>query len=171
MGARSIGSEPSPDVRHIAAYRQRPDLLDERAATADDRRHLDLELGGKRSLITGGSDGIGWLCRGALTSEGPHVALVGRASRGHRLRSRSLDAPTGRIFALVADGSDDQSVRAMVRRRIRTWVGLTFLVNAAARQAGAGQNGHLPNCPMTPCATHSRQGCWATLVRAQSHRS
>ena len=71
---------------------------------------MDLELGGKRAVITGGSGGLA--VAQALAGEGAHVALVARHRKGLDRAIALLDASRGRTFALVADTSDDQSVRA-----------------------------------------------------------
>ena len=39
---------------------------------------VDLELVGKRAIVTGGSRGIGLAVAKALSAEGAHVALVAR---------------------------------------------------------------------------------------------
>ena len=39
---------------------------------------MDLELVGKRAIVTGGSRGIGLAVAKALAAEGAHVALVAR---------------------------------------------------------------------------------------------
>ena len=41
---------------------------------------MDLELVGKRAIVTGGSRGIGLAIAKALAAEGAHVALVARDS-------------------------------------------------------------------------------------------
>ena len=91
---------------------------------------MDLELGGKRAVITGGSGGIGLAVAQALAGEGAHVALVARHRKGLDRAIALLDASRGRTFALVADTSDDQSVRAMVQKADRDMGGVDILVNA-----------------------------------------
>jgi NAD(P)-dependent dehydrogenase (short-subunit alcohol dehydrogenase family) len=99
---------------------------------------MDLELGGKRALVTGGSGGIGLAVARALAGEGTHVALVARRREGLDRAIARLGASRGRTFALVADTSDDQSVRAMVQEADQAMGGVDILVNAAARPAGSG---------------------------------
>jgi NAD(P)-dependent dehydrogenase (short-subunit alcohol dehydrogenase family) len=39
---------------------------------------MELNLKGKRALVTGGSKGIGWACAGALADEGCDVMIAAR---------------------------------------------------------------------------------------------
>ena len=39
---------------------------------------MELNLKGKRALVTGGSKGIGWACANALANEGCEVMIAAR---------------------------------------------------------------------------------------------
>ena len=99
---------------------------------------MDLRLGGKRAVVTGGSRGIGLAVAEALLDEGVHVALV---SRGVIALDAAVDKLAGRearAVAIPADTTDDESVRAMAARATELLGGVDILVNAAAEPAKPG---------------------------------
>jgi NAD(P)-dependent dehydrogenase (short-subunit alcohol dehydrogenase family) len=83
---------------------------------------MDLELTGRRAIVTGGSRGIGLAVGRVLAAEGARVALVSRGVL------ESL--PAG--IAVQADTGSDESVAAMVARVAEEFGGVDILVNAAA---------------------------------------
>ena len=53
---------------------------------------MELNLKGKRALVTGGSKGIGWASAGALADEGCEVLIAARnAPAGGRFKFRATD--------------------------------------------------------------------------------
>lgn len=101
---------------------------------------MDLQLAGKRAIVTGGSRGIGFAAAAALSAEGADVAVVARHQAP--LDAAALRLP-GRSLAVVADTSDDDSVRAMVARVVDEFGGVDILVNAAAQPASPNRTGGL----------------------------
>jgi NAD(P)-dependent dehydrogenase (short-subunit alcohol dehydrogenase family) len=99
---------------------------------------MDLQLAGKRAIITGAGSGIGLAVARALAREGTDVALVGRefGKLSHVVRLIS-HGNGGRAVPVPADTTDDASVRAMVEVVIAEFGGVDILVNAAARPAGS----------------------------------
>jgi NAD(P)-dependent dehydrogenase (short-subunit alcohol dehydrogenase family) len=98
---------------------------------------VDLQLTGKRAVITGASRGIGYAIADTLAAEGADVVLVARDQA-------ALDAAAGRIshyghrvLALAADTTDDAAVRAMIATVAGELGGVDILVNAAAQPGGA----------------------------------
>jgi NAD(P)-dependent dehydrogenase (short-subunit alcohol dehydrogenase family) len=102
---------------------------------------MDLQLAGKRALITGGSRGIGLAAGHALAAEGADVALVARDA-GRLSAAREAVAgsagPGRRVLAVVGDSTDDGSVRAAVAQVAEGLGGVDILVNAAAEPAKPG---------------------------------
>lgn len=99
---------------------------------------MDLELTGKRALVTGGSRGIGKAVARVLAQEGASVALLARDPERLRSAAAELAAESGRrVVGVSADTTDDGAVRRAVAEAIRLLGGpIDILVNAAAEPAG-----------------------------------
>jgi NAD(P)-dependent dehydrogenase (short-subunit alcohol dehydrogenase family) len=99
---------------------------------------MDLELSGKRALITGGSKGIGLATAKRMAQEGAHVVIVGR--RRDAL-NEALDAikgtAVGSAYAVSADVSTVDGCARAVEEAIAHMGGIDILVN----NAGAGAAG------------------------------
>ena len=99
---------------------------------------MDLELNGRRALITGGSRGIGKAIARVLAQEGAQVALLARNPQALMAAAAELTAETGRtVVFVVGDTASDDSVRLAVTDAARQLGGsIDILVNAAAEPAG-----------------------------------
>jgi len=71
---------------------------------------MDLELTGKRILITGGSKGIGFACAQAFIAEGAKIALCSRSQDNLDQACRALPG----AYGFAADLTDASSALAMV---------------------------------------------------------
>jgi NAD(P)-dependent dehydrogenase (short-subunit alcohol dehydrogenase family) len=99
---------------------------------------MDLELKGKRALITGGSRGIGKAIARALAQEGADVALLARNEPALAAAAAELAAETGsKVVGVSADTTRDKQVQMAVAEAARLLGGpIEILVNAAAEPAG-----------------------------------
>jgi NAD(P)-dependent dehydrogenase (short-subunit alcohol dehydrogenase family) len=99
---------------------------------------MDLELKGKRALVTGGSRGIGKAIARGLALEGAHVALLARDPARLEAAAAELRKETGcTIVAIAADTTSDDSVKQAVAAAIKgLGGGIDILVNAAAEPGG-----------------------------------
>jgi NAD(P)-dependent dehydrogenase (short-subunit alcohol dehydrogenase family) len=108
---------------------------------------VNLELDGRRAIVTGASRSIGLAVARALVVEGARVALVARGAAAleeaaHALSALATAADAGatlsgaerqpRVIAVPADTGSDESVAAMVARVVDEFGGVDILVNAAA---------------------------------------
>jgi NAD(P)-dependent dehydrogenase (short-subunit alcohol dehydrogenase family) len=88
---------------------------------------MDLGLGGKNVLVTGGSKGIGLACAKLFLKEGARVALVSRTQS-------NLDAARavlGDVYTVAADQVDASAAAAMVAQVEAHWGAIDILVNSA----------------------------------------
>lgn len=106
---------------------------------------MDLQLAGKRAVITGGSMGIGLAVAKVLAGEGVHVALIGRDGARAQQAAETLVAqlaaqkrlPVGqKAIGLACDTGSDAEVSAMMDRAMAELGGVDIVVNSAAAPAG-----------------------------------
>ena len=94
---------------------------------------MDVELTGRRAVVTGGSRGIGKAIARALGAEGCDVGLVARDAAVTEVTADELADESGRrVVALPADTGFDAAVEAMAMRALAVLGGVDILVNAAA---------------------------------------
>jgi NAD(P)-dependent dehydrogenase (short-subunit alcohol dehydrogenase family) len=95
---------------------------------------MDLELTGKRALVTGGNRGIGLAVARALAAEGCDVALLAREAAALEAAREKIEAESGRrVLAVRGDTGNDESVHEAVAAVLAAFGGVDILVNAAAR--------------------------------------
>jgi NAD(P)-dependent dehydrogenase (short-subunit alcohol dehydrogenase family) len=98
---------------------------------------MDLELAGRRALVTGGSRGIGKAVALMLAEEGCDVVVAARTLGPLEEAAAELSRATGRsVRAVVVDTGSDTSVAEMASTAIDALGGIDILVNSAARPGG-----------------------------------
>jgi hypothetical protein len=121
------GAEAAPCCRAAASFSQRS------ADRPAWRQPLDLQLDGKRALITGARRGIGKAIARALAQDGVDVVIAARNLEPLTATALELATATGRrIMPLVVDTGDDGSVQALIKQAIYELGGIDILVNNAA---------------------------------------
>lgn len=99
---------------------------------------MDLQLSGKRALVTGGSRGIGRAIARALLDEGVRVVIAARDGDVVARASAELSEATGgEVHGLIVDTREDPSVDALIDASVAALGGLDIVVNAAARPGAA----------------------------------
>ena len=99
---------------------------------------MDLQLQGKRALVTGGSRGIGKAIARALANEGCDIALLARDADALAAAAREIAGRSGRkVVCVRADTTRDEAVQGAVAEAAAGLGGaIDILVNAAAEPAG-----------------------------------
>jgi NAD(P)-dependent dehydrogenase (short-subunit alcohol dehydrogenase family) len=99
---------------------------------------MDLQIAGKRALVTGSSQGIGEAIAKALAREGAVVVVHGRdAQRANRVAD-DIAAAGGRAFVVLGNLATDQNARAVCERALGCAGGIDILVNNAGAYQGRG---------------------------------
>jgi NAD(P)-dependent dehydrogenase (short-subunit alcohol dehydrogenase family) len=94
---------------------------------------MDLELTGKRALVTGGSRGIGKAITQALLDEGVRVVIAARDRDAVAQTVVALGKEGRDVHGLTVDTRDDASVDGLIAATVAALGGLDIVVNAAAR--------------------------------------
>jgi NAD(P)-dependent dehydrogenase (short-subunit alcohol dehydrogenase family) len=98
---------------------------------------MDLQLRGRRALVTGGSRGIGLAVARALAAEGVDVGIAARDTGRLEAAAADLRGASGRTIVPVGiDTADDESVRGAVALVADALGGIDILVNNAAQPGG-----------------------------------
>ena len=99
---------------------------------------MDLGLGGKRAVITGGSRGIGLAIAQALASEGATVGLIARDPDGLAAASQALAHHKVTVVTVAADVTDTPTLGRAVEDVAAELGGLDLLVANAGGTVGQG---------------------------------
>jgi NAD(P)-dependent dehydrogenase (short-subunit alcohol dehydrogenase family) len=98
---------------------------------------MDLQLQGRKAIVTGGSAGMGKAIARQLAREGCEVAVGARTESKLRQAADEMAQESGRkIFPRVVDTLDGESIKTFVQRAAEALGGIHILVNCAARVGG-----------------------------------
>ncbi|WP_017729107.1 SDR family NAD(P)-dependent oxidoreductase [Halalkalibacterium ligniniphilum] len=98
---------------------------------------MNLQLAGKKALITGGSRGIGKAIARQLALEGVECTICSRTESTLRETAEHLSKETGgKIHPIVADLTKADSIEALVEKAAAAMGGIDILVNNGARVSG-----------------------------------
>jgi 3-oxoacyl-[acyl-carrier protein] reductase len=95
---------------------------------------VDLGLGGKTAIVTGGSKGLGQAIALELAREGVDVAICARSDAEIKEAAEAIAGETGRkVVAEVCDVTDAEQITGFVDGAAASLGGLDILVNNAGR--------------------------------------
>jgi NAD(P)-dependent dehydrogenase (short-subunit alcohol dehydrogenase family) len=98
---------------------------------------MDLQLQGKKAIVTGGSRGMGKAIARQLAREGCDVAIGARTEAPLREAAEDIARETGRkSVSLVVDTLSAVSIKEFVRQAAEALGGVHILANCAARVGG-----------------------------------
>jgi NAD(P)-dependent dehydrogenase (short-subunit alcohol dehydrogenase family) len=92
---------------------------------------MDLQLGGKRAVVTGSSSGIGAAIARRLAAEGAAVVVHGRREAEARRVAAEITAAGGKAVVTLGDLGTDQGAEAVVKVVNDVYGGADILVNNA----------------------------------------
>ena len=98
---------------------------------------LDLGLGGKVAIITGGSEGLGRAAAQKLAAEGARVAICARRPDVLERAAAGIRAAGGQVLARPVDVSKADQLETFVNEVVREWGGVDILLNNAGTSAAA----------------------------------
>ena len=102
---------------------------------------MDLQLKGKKAIVTGASRGIGRSIAELLAEEGCDVAVCARGEDGVAETVKALQAKGVRAWGRAVDIADGPAIRAFVADAAEALGGLDGLVsNASALVSGGGED-------------------------------
>jgi len=98
---------------------------------------MDLQLRGKKAIVTGGSAGMGKAIARQLAREGCDVAIGARTEKRLSEAANQIAQETGRmVVPIVVDTLDNDSIKNFVRQAAEALGGIHILANCAARVGG-----------------------------------
>jgi NAD(P)-dependent dehydrogenase (short-subunit alcohol dehydrogenase family) len=96
---------------------------------------MDLNLTGKRALVTGSSSGIGAAIARMLAAEGACVVVHGRNKARAEAVAASIVAAGGKAIAVCGDLADEVQIDALASGALAAFGGIDVLVNTAGGSA------------------------------------
>ena len=100
---------------------------------------MNIDLSGKRVIVTGASRGIGKAIAKAFADEGALVAVCARNLEPLQAAAKEFSQQAGAVIVRSVDVTNSKAVTAFVEEVASAWGGVDVLVN----NAGQGQGGNL----------------------------
>ncbi len=100
---------------------------------------MNIDLRGKRVIVTGASRGIGRAIAEAFAAEGARLAICARSEDAISAVGKTLEGSALDVIARAVDVTDTAGVKSFVDEVVEAWGGVDVLVN----NAGQGKGGNL----------------------------
>jgi NAD(P)-dependent dehydrogenase (short-subunit alcohol dehydrogenase family) len=97
---------------------------------------VDLDLSGRRALITGASKGIGLAVARRLASEGADVAICARGEAHLNEAADQLRSGNTQVYPAICDAGDADALRGFVADAASTLGGLDIVVHNTSASVG-----------------------------------
>ena len=94
---------------------------------------MDLQLNGKRALVTGSTSGIGEQIAKTLAAEGVSVVVNGRREDEARRVAKAITDAGGRCAIALGDLASDEEAARVADAALAAFGGVDILVNNAVR--------------------------------------
>jgi len=99
---------------------------------------MDLAITGKRAVVTGASEGIGYAIALGLAREGAHVAICGRRQEQLEQARHTMEKESpSEVLARPADLAVRADVESFFQAVLQKWKGVDILVNNVGRAVQA----------------------------------
>lgn len=116
---------------------------------------MDLQLNGKRALVTGSSSGIGKKIAETLAREGATVVVHGRNEERANRVADEIKNNGEKAFVAIGDLSTDEGAKQVIEKALAATNGIDILINNAGG-AEAGFQGWMKASPENWAATYSQ---------------
>lgn len=117
---------------------------------------MELELDGKRALVTGSNGGIGAAIAQALADEGVSVVLHGRNAGKLAAAAAGISARGGVVASAAGDLSTDEGAQGVAEQAIDAFGGIDILVNNAGGASETGRGSWFDLAPGEWAAAYQR---------------
>lgn len=115
---------------------------------------MDLQLEGKRALVTGSSSGIGAAIAAMLAREGAAVVVHGRNRPRAERVAQSIGERGARVALALGDLTDNEQAQRVAQAAEAAFGGIDILINNAGGIAGKDQQDFLATAPEIWAATY-----------------
>jgi 3-oxoacyl-[acyl-carrier protein] reductase len=100
---------------------------------------MELNLKGKKALVTGASRGIGRAIAETLASEGVDLAICARNAEGLEKATKSLESKGVKVVSKSVDVGDGDALKSFIAEGIKGLGGLDILVSNPSGGNGKGE--------------------------------
>lgn len=92
---------------------------------------MDMQLSGKRALVTGSTSGIGAQCARVLAGEGVSVVINGRNAERAEAVAKEIRDAGGNVAVALGDIATEEGAAAVAKQALEAFGGIDILVNNA----------------------------------------